>query len=38
MLENDLFLRDRHLLAEFEFETFDSRLKTDDLVIWEPQW
>jgi len=31
--ENDFFLPNRHLLAEFEFEAFDNRLKTDGLVI-----
>jgi len=30
--END-FLRDRHLLAEFEFEALDNWLKTYGLVI-----
>jgi len=32
-LENNFFLRDRRLLAEFEFEAFDNWLKTDSLVI-----
>jgi len=31
--ENDFFLQDRRLLAEFEFEAFDNQLKTDGLVI-----
>ena len=30
--ENDFFLRDCHLLAEFEFEAFDNRLNTDGLA------
>ena len=33
--ENDFFLRYIRLLAEFEFEAFDNRLKTDGLVILE---
>ena len=31
--ENNFFLRDHHLLNEFEFEVFDNQLKLDVLVI-----
>ena len=32
------FLWDCLLLAKFEFEAFDNRLKTGGLVIWKLQW
>jgi len=34
--ENDFFVFNRHLLADFE--TVDNRLKIEDLFVWKPQW